>query len=445
MSAHLSNEIVERFHAQALATGDRGVIYNHIVDCETCRRRVVTTQIEAVALRTLTGHLLPTEDEEPFHLELETIEAFVDDNLNPLDRSTVKLHLEDCAECSAEVADLRESLATMKGASRHQASDHQTREIESGRRIVFSMPMRIAAMVALIAFAAVALIVTSRWRSTGPGQQPTNGRGISAGSQPMPLASPQAPNPAPSPNMVNPPKLAENPPGKAPDRRHDTMLVALKDGAGEIAIDQSGNVIGLPSLPAESRQAVKEALTGGALNRPEVLDELASADVSVRATTGNEERINIVYPTGTVIEETQPKLRWRTSKTAEAYRIEIADEHFHQVAKSQNLPTTTLTWAPTSPLKRGMVYTWTIRAVNKSGELSSATSQGKFKVLGKDKVEELNGLRLDSQSHLALGVFFAHEGMVQDSQREFQILIRDNPGSKVLRHLLRDVQSWNRR
>ena len=53
MNAHLSNEIVERFHNHSLTVGDRGVIYNHILGCEACRRRVVTPQTEAVAVQAL--------------------------------------------------------------------------------------------------------------------------------------------------------------------------------------------------------------------------------------------------------------------------------------------------------------------------------------------------------------------------------------------------------
>ena len=117
MNAHLSNEIVERFHNQSLTVGDRGVIYNHILGCETCRRRVVTAQTEAVAAQALSNHLLPQEGDEPYHLDPATIEAFVDDKLDALDRNIAKLHLEDCAECSDEVTDLRESLATMKVVS----------------------------------------------------------------------------------------------------------------------------------------------------------------------------------------------------------------------------------------------------------------------------------------------------------------------------------------
>jgi hypothetical protein len=434
MSAHLSNEIVERFHSQALATADRGVIYNHILACETCRRRVVTPQIESVALRTLTGHLLPTEDEEPFHLELETIEAFVDDTLDQLDRSTVKLHLEDCTQCAAEVSDLRESLATMKASSRRHSQTPRA-EIRSSRSLKFSMPIRIAAMIALIAFATLAMIAVFRWRSSSPS--------ITTGSQPTPLRSPQAPALTPSPSTgVNPPQLAENPPIKEPSEQPRNMI-ALKDGPNEIAVDHGGNVVGLSSLPPETREAVREALTEERLNRPSVLDDVRSAEVSVRG-PGTEERIGILSPANTVINNNKPTLRWTPSTTAEAYRVEIADETFHQVAKSADLPATTRSWTPSPPLKRGGIYTWTIRAVNQGGEPSAVTSQAKFRILGDDKVRQLNRLKAGSQSHLALGIFYAREGMLAEAEREIGILVKENPNSALVKKLLKQIRSWRK-
>jgi hypothetical protein len=444
MSAHLSNEIVERFHAQSLTGADRGIVYDHILGCETCRRRVVTPQAEAVALRTLSDHLLPQEGEEPYHLDPATIEAFVDDTLDALDRSTVNLHLEDCMECAADVADLRESLATMRVASRSQDEGHTTSGIASSSPFRFSVPMRIAAMIGLIAFAAVALMVVSRRRSTGPTQAP-NGRDITVGSQPTPSASPHIPGVTPSPSGVNPPKLAENPPGKGPVERQQSALVALKDGANTIMIDQGGNIVGLPSLPPESRQVVKQALTGETLDRPDVLDEIASAQVSERAPTGNEERISIAYPTNSVIQENQPTLRWTSSKTAEAYRVEVMDKTFHRIAKSEDLPATSQSWTPPAPLKRGEIYTWTIRAVNNGGEPSSFTSQAKFKVLDEDKLRELNQLKAGSQSHLALGLFYARQGMIREADREFQILAKANPNSLVIDRLIKRIRGWTQR
>jgi len=175
------------------------------------------------------------------------------------------------------------------------------------------------------------------------------------------------------------------------------------------------------------------------------LDDLATAQVAVRGPNGVEEPMKIVYPTNAVIAEAQPTLRWAASKTAAAYRIEITDEGFHQVAKSQDLPASTLTWTPTSPLKRGMVYTWTIRAVNQNGELSSVTSQGKFKVLAEDGNSRLNRLKFTSQSHLALGLFYAREGMIAQAEREFGVLVKENPDSSVAKRLLSEVRSWRKR
>ena len=442
MSAHLSNEIVERFHSHSLATGDRGVIYEHILGCETCRQRVVTSQAEAVALQALTNHVLPQEAYEPYHLDPSTIEAFVDDSLDALDRSTAKLHLEDCGQCSDEVTDLRESLATMRAVSRQHEESQTVKVVPPTRAGAFSVPMRIAAAVALIAVATVALILFSRWRST-PVQRPGTGSDTTAGSNPTPVASPQIPGVAPSPNFVNPPKLAENPPGQFENR--DAALVALKDGPNEISLDRAGTVTGLPSVPAESRQAVKEALSGDPLARPDVLNEVTTAQASERAPTGNEERIKIAHPVDTVILENQPTLRWSPSKTAESYRVEIADETFHQVAKSDDLPATTRNWKPPTQLKRGAIYTWTIRAVNKGGQPSALTSQAKFKILGEDRIRQLNRLKTGSRSHLALGLFYAREGMINEAEREFGILVKQNPDSDVAKKLLSEVRAWRKR
>lgn len=443
MSAHLSNEIVERFHSQSLTGKDRGEIYDHIVACETCRQRVVTSEVEAVALRTINDHLFAQEGQEAYHLDPATVEAFVDDTLNQLDRSTVNLHLEDCAECSAEVTDLRESLATMKASLRQHEGSQPRKEGALRPRGPFSVPMRIAAAVALIALSALALLVVSRWKSSGPTSVP--GSDTTAGSQTTPVASPQIPGVVPSPAPVGSPNMAENPRLTAPVEKQQGALVALKDGPNEITLDRGGNVIGLPSSASESRQAVKQALSGEPLARPDIVDELTTAEVSVRAPTGNEERIRIAYPANSVILENQPTLRWHVSKTAESYRVVIADETFRQIAESEDLPATSRNWTPPTQLKRGAIYTWTIRAVNKAGEPSALTSQGKFKVLGDDEVRQLNRLKYGSQSHLALGLFYAREGMIAEAEREFGILMKQNPDSSVAKRLLTNVRSWRRR
>jgi hypothetical protein len=73
------------------------------------------------------------------------------------------------------------------------------------------------------------------------------------------------------------------------------------------------------------------------------------------------------------------------------------------------------------------------------------TSQAKFKVLSEDKVRELNQLKAVSQSHLPLGLFYAREGMIAEAKREFGILAESNPRSVLIKKLLNEINSWQRK
>ena len=432
MSAHLSSEVVERFHAQKLTGADKHQIYAHVLGCETCRQRVVTPAVQTAAVHSLTVHLLPEVDES-YHLDAETIEAFVDDKLNPLDRSTARLHLDDCAECAAEVNDLRESLATMKAVS--QVDSAALPVAATGARQFSRFSTRIAAAVALIGFVAIALIVIWRLksgRSTVAPPQVAGGyeNGRSPGNMP-----PAAPSPT-----VNPPRLAENPPASNPPK---DVVVTIKDGPYHITVDRNGKAEGLENLPIESRNDVFRALSGEPFKAPEVLDELTTTDVSVRSANSSEQPIRLVYPARTVIEENQPTLRWIQSKTASSYLVSVSDESFRQITKS-DVATKDSSWKMPARLERGRVYTWSVRAVNELGQVSEVTSQGKFKVLSADKINELARLKR-SQSHLGLGLFYAREGMTDEATTELRMVVQQNPGSGVVRKLLNTIQSWRKR
>src|SRR5262249_49866129 len=148
----------------------------------------------------------------------ETIEAFVDDKLDTLDRSTVKLHLADCAECSDEVNDLRESLATMKAVSARPETVRR-RQLPQ-----FSMSMGIAAAIALVAFVAVAMFVIWKMKSSSTVQQP-----ITVQNQPTPLGSPSVVTPGvePSPSLGASPNVAEN--NQPPSEPAKDIVASLKD------------------------------------------------------------------------------------------------------------------------------------------------------------------------------------------------------------------------
>lgn len=98
-------------------------------------------------------------------------------------------------------------------------------------------------------------------------------------------------------------------------------------------------------------------------------------------------------------------------------------------------------WTVDRPLKRGEVFTWSVIAVIDNKEIISpgpSSPEMKFKVLSAKSFDQLQKLKA-SGSHLALGVFYAHEGLREEAQREFQILLRENPNSNLAKKLLRQA------
>jgi len=442
MKEHLSTEIVERLHQHALAPGERTLVYDHVLKCEPCRQQIVDPGMEALALQTLSSHLISDSGSDPHHLEYETIESYVDDRLDKDERNEVERHLLVCSDCSSDVTDLRESLATMSTASIRQNEIEAISGDKIGSRTrfqTFARPLQISALLALIVVAVIAVVLVWRLRSDRP--ESVGGRDLTAsGSQPTPVQSPfntqpdSSPLPTPGPSSN---KTMESAPKKPTEARE---MVVLNDGPNKITLEKFGKLTGLESLPRENRQAVAETLIAQTIKRPEVLDQLSVPEVSLRAPSGDKEQIRIVYPSNTVIAEDRPRFEWVPSRAATAYRVEIGDANFRQVAKSEDLPAAIRSWMPPTPLKRGGVYTWVVRPIG--GTEVGSTSQGKFKVLDDEKMNELIRLRRVTQSRLVLGVFYAGEGMIAEAEREFQILAKDNPRSPLARRLLQQVESW---
>lgn len=446
MTEHLSTEVVARFHRQALAAAERSVVRDHLLKCDLCRQQILNTQTESVALTALSNHLLVETDEEPYHLDYEAIQGYVEDTLDRVDRGTAEMHLKVCSECSQEVADLRQSLATMSVASVPQVEKRESQSDTFWPQLRLSAlprPLRISALVTLAAVAVVVAIVIWRQQSERPNQGPIPQ--LSAGPLPSPSKSPKSPqavsSPQPTPHASPSKRLEVNPSNRFPGQQ----TIALADGPNRIVLDKSGKLRGLESLPRETQQAVRETLIAQTIRRPDVLDDLNSAQVSVRAPSGDEDTAAIVYPANTVIAEDRPVLSWVPSKTATGYRVEIGDSQFRSVAKSDVLSPIIRSWTPPAPLKRGMIYTWVVHAYKDNGELTSVTAPKSFKILEDERVKELNRLKTTSQSHLALGIFYARQGMTSEAEREFDTLSRDNPQSSLLKKLLQAVRSWQKR
>ena len=147
-------------------------------------------------------------------------------------------------------------------------------------------------------------------------------------------------------------------------------------------------------------------------------------------------------PIGVVIEAARPTLRWDALAGATSYKVTIYDPNFNVVASTP--PLTTTSWTVSQPLVRGKIYSWQVTALKADQEIKSPkppAPEARFKVLDAAKAGEIEQARRAlANSHLALGVLYARAGLLNDAEREFNALLRANPGSEVARKLLSDVR-----
>jgi hypothetical protein len=117
-----------------------------------------------------------------------------------------------------------------------------------------------------------------------------------------------------------------------------------------------------------------------------------------------------------------------------------------QVAQSEELPPTQTQWKAPAPLRRGQIFSWVVTAQVDGKEIvspSASAPEVKFAILSSNDLNELNQLK-KSNSHLALGVFYAKVGLVTEAERELEKLIQLNPESELPRKLLQSVRNLRR-
>jgi len=220
----------------------------------------------------------------------------------------------------------------------------------------------------------------------------------------------------------------------------------LKDGHGTVALDQTGVVTGLDAVSTSTRDQIAKALVSEKIDRPEILRELTGPDSTLRGSNSGQ-AFRLISPARTVFVSDRPAFKWDRVSGASSYRVYVTDPTGHITARSEELPSERREWVVAQSLKRGEIYAWSVVAIVDGKEMVSpgpSSPEMKFQILSIKKLPELNRLK-KTRSHLALGVFYAREGMTAEAEREFQILVQGNPRSKIAEKLLKEIQSWQRR
>ena len=92
------------------------------------------------------------------------------------------------------------------------------------------------------------------------------------------------------------------------------------------------------------------------------------------------------------------------------------------------------------------MYSWTVTAVAEGKEITSpgpSAPEMKFQVLSAADLGQINRLK-QVRSHLALGLYYAKLGLIDEAEREVQTVVKENPSSSSAAKLLREIRSWRR-
>jgi hypothetical protein len=467
MSKHLTAQSVElycqhRLHATELLEADA-----HLSTCAACRERLRERKGTGAAVEILRADFQLEETEETEHPSYSQFTAYADHKLDEVDREILNSHLDACAQCAEVMQDLRGFVATLEPTSvvgKHAEQQVATKTPAFRERFVAFwrsqtdwMSWQLAgAAVALLFLVGISAIVWLNFRRTSEGTEVAR-----VNPSPIAIQSPQPMAtlaPVPTPTAMQSPANTENgnsmqQPSPTPERQSSpanplntsdpSTTIALKDGKGLVTVDEKGNINGLESLAEVDRQVVRKAVTTEGVEAPSMLASLAGSVSALRGGSVEGVSFPILSPVGQVVMTTRPTLRWGRLEGAATYTVSVFDRNFKKVAMSQ--PQTGTEWTITNPLTRGQIYTWQVTAVKNGEEITSPevpAPEAKFMVLDEAKAGELErALQTHRDSHLTMGVFYARSGLLDEAEREFQLLLRDNPKSRLARKLLQSVRA----
>ena len=391
MAEHLSQIQLTGYSGRTLDSDELLAVDRHLASCDVCHDRLARISSP------VSGH---HSTEEPFHLTYdEHLEAYVEGKSNDIDREIVESHIAYCSTCADELSDLKEFRRQPEYVPEHPVSPSKwKRWVDSWRQPVRTPQFSTALVFAILVLAiTVAVLLWTTYRASRSVEQ----------TRVTPSVNKNVEQPSPE-NRANG--------SDQPKEDREEPLIALNDGGGQVTMDQQGRVEGLGSLPPDLKQAVERTLATRRLQITKPLSDL-SVPGELRDEVSEQNTFLPLAPVGAVIESDQPTFRWRKVEDGHVYSVAIYDSRLRNIENSGPLEGTT--WTPSAPLKRGVTYTWQIRAVKDGTTIISPkppAPEARFRVLDSATLATLGNVkRVHGKSHLAMGVFYWKHG---DSLRD---------------------------
>jgi hypothetical protein len=379
---------------------------------------------------------------EMTHLDYESLAAYVEGGLDSIDREIADSHLKLCAQCDAEMNELRAFATRMAAYPVKEYAPIAPRRLGEKapglwesvqafwRSPAFALPVRLASLGLVIALLLWAASLRSRnsQLQTALDQQRQENEKLKQDYQAAnaSLAELQ--------NQLTRLKSTQS---------TSSIVVALNDGAGQVTLDKEGHVAG---APPPFQQLVQQTLTAQRIETPRTLAELIGKSSVLMGPADEGHPFALLGPVGTVVMSDRPTFRWRALDRANSYVVRIYDADFNEVVASPQLSANS--WTVTRALERGRIYSWQVTARVGDKEVVSPVKpapDARFMVLDQAKANEMAKAKSESaDSHLTLGVLYAQAGLLDDAERELQALLRANPQSALVRKLLSGVRAKRR-
>lgn len=432
MAEHLRQIQIEDYCRRRLSGADLLFVSDHMAECDGCRHLVVTALHGDAAFFALrsgvfgeAGDSRPDPAEQS-HPDFDRIAWYVDGALSGEEMQAVIDHTSRCARCALAVEDLR-SFSIQGGLK----ATHELRSTSGpvraehwwNRRISLRLPSipRFRVLAFGSGLAALVLIVTGWliWQSLT--ERRTEGMIASKASSSIVTPAPAARAAAP-------------------------VLAQITDGAGPVILDREGRVSGIEGLNPGYQVMVREALTSRLVPNHPSLSSLNRPRSSLMGPKATGAQFSVIDPVGKLILSARPTFRWSWLDHATSYVVEVYDDKFNLVAASP--PVAGNSWAAPRPFNRGATFSWQVRAIRDGQEIRAPlppSPQAEFRVLDREKALEIaEAQRTHASSHLLLGLLYAQAGLPDEAEREFQVLQKLNPDSKIVAGLLRSAKTIRR-
>jgi hypothetical protein len=209
------------------------------------------------------------------------------------------------------------------------------------------------------------------------------------------------------------------------------IVATLQDAGGAISLNAVGELNGLSGASAEEQSWVRDALSRGTLPAgPAISRDVTSALRSPDAAAPAE--FSLIAPVGIRVLDARPTFSWQPDPGATDYEVVVTNESLEPVARSGKVTATE--WQPATPLPRGGVLLWQVRASRRGAAVTAP--QARLEIASAAAERRIGQLRAaPNYSHLLAAAICAHEGLSSEAATELEALAQQNPGSPLVESL----------